>query len=353
MTYTLALENFRCYKQLRQQWTIPVFLLHGPNGGGKTSLIEALSLLTPGRGLRSGTPEQWHQHQAQYPWRIQLGWHHPTGNVHIDTRLQEQRRRFWVNGELLKNQNEIRQWLTVTWPMHLPYDTPALRRSYWNRLVYTLDPDYGPLWLNYEKALKQRNILLAQDSHHDLWFDSLEQELARFASEIYIKRVQSTHRVHEAMAQHKTPFPIPQCVLSGEAETILQQDATGQSYRMQLKANRSMDKLRKSTSMGVHKTTIQWFHPQGQEWSLCSTGEQKSITLSLALAVCRTAWTPNPDHQHFFLIDEGLVHLDEERQTWLWEELHRLPYQCVITGNHCPHFIPSSATVDWPPPTVT
>ena len=351
MTYTLAMDNFRCYHHRRHQWRSPVTMLHGPNGSGKTSWLEALSLLIPGRGLRSCSSEQWHQHHSSDPWRIQLGWDHPTGAVHIETRLSEQRRRFWVNGVLLKNQHEIRQWLTVTWPMHLPHDTPSLRRAYWNRLVYTLDPDYGPLWMHHDKALKQRNALLAQDSHHDLWFDSIESELARLATAIHIKRQEAVEKIHAALANHATPFPAPTCVLSGSTETALEQDPSGNHYRQLLRHGRATDRIKKSTSIGMHKTTVQWFHPNGQEWGVCSTGEQKSITVSLALAVCRAAWNPTTDRQHLFLLDEGLVHLDTERQQWLWEELYHLPYQCLISGNHPPSFVPlsSEALVLWTP----
>jgi DNA replication and repair protein RecF len=330
--YTLSVQSFRCYAHVRKSVEASPLFITGPNGIGKTSFLEALSLFTPGRGLRSAVSGDLKKHDAPGPWRLALHLDSVTGPMVLETGIQDGCRRVWANGVMLKSHTLMRQWVNVVWPMVISADTPSQRRSYLNRMTFTLDVDYGALWLRYEKALRQRNALLQEGTRNGLWYDALEAILGENAVLLFEKRRNALVRIEQAMGQHCTPFPVPRCVMLGAAETSLEGDPTGVHYLSSLRASRPLDFMKKTTSFGLHKTRFECIHPHGREWGLCSAGEQKGLLLSLALAVFRTCMTLQPHGAHFLLMDEGMVHLDQDRQNWLWQELAQLGGYVVVTG---------------------
>ncbi len=332
LVYTLSVQSFRCYEHVRKSVTASPLLITGPNGVGKTSFLEALSLFSPGRGLRGAASGDLKKHDSVPNWRLSLGLSSDTGPMVLETAIQDGCRKVWANGVLLKSHTLIRQWVNVVWPMVIAADTASQRRSYLNRITFTLDVDYGALWLRYEKALRQRNALLQEGQRNGQWYDALESILAESAVRLFEKRCHALQRIDQAMKQQSTPFPTPRCLMLGAAETSLAQDPTGAGYMGMLRTSRPLDLIKKTTSFGLHKTRFECIHPHGREWGLCSAGEQKGLLLSLALAVFRTSMSVQPHGAHFLLMDEGMTHLDLDRQQWLWQELSQLGGYVVVTG---------------------
>ncbi len=321
VVYTVSLESFRCYDFDRTTIDQPVLWITGPNGAGKTSWLEALSLFSPGKGLRGAASGDLQNHGVHTPWRIQLSVDTQTGPVCLETRGSDGARKMLAHGGGLKNQMAMRQWVNMIWPMVISTDTISTRRAYLNRLTFSLDVSYGPLWLRYEKALRQRNILLQQGVTNATWYDAIEDILSETAALLFEKRTAALARIHTAIRGNVTPFPQPQCAMSGEAETSLINDPSGSHYRQVLGQNRGQHRLQKTTSFGLHKTRFLLTHPNGREWGVCSMGEQKGLLLSLALALFRVCLKDQPHVIHFLLLDEGMTHLDEHRTAWLWGEL--------------------------------
>ena len=332
VVYTVSLESFRCYDVNRTTIDRLVLWITGPNGAGKTSWLEALSLFSPGKGLRGAASVDLQKHGAQTPWRVMLSVDGKTGPVCLETHSSDGARKVLVNGVGLKNQMAMRQWVNMIWPMVISTDTTSQRRAYLNRLTFSLDVSYGPLWLRYEKALRQRNILLQQGVTNAMWYEAIEDILSETAALLFQKRTTALARIHTAVKGHITPFPQPQCGMQGDAEASLSNDPSGSHYRQVLGQNRGQHRLKKTTSFGVHKTRFLLTHPNGREWGVCSMGEQKGLLLSLALALFRLCLNDQPDVVHFLLLDEGMTHLDEHRAAWLWDELLVLAGRDVGSG---------------------
>ena len=289
-------------------------------------------MFSPGKGLRGAGSVDLQKHDAQTPWRVMLSVEGKTGPVCLETRRSDGARKVLANGVVLKNQMAMRQWINIIWPMAISSDTTSTRRAYLNRLTFSLDAPYGPLWLRYEKALRQRNILLQQGITNPTWYEALEDILSEMAVLLFQKRTLALARIHRALGGHITPFPQPQCAMDGEAEASLSKDPSGAHYRQVLGQSRAQHRLQKTTSFGLPKTRFLPTHPNGREWGVCSMGEQKGLLLSLALALFRLCLNDQPDVVHFLLLDEGMTHLDEHRAAWLWDELLVLAGRDVGSG---------------------
>ncbi len=278
-------------------------------------------MFSPGKGLRGAASGDLQKQGAQTPWRVMVSVDGKTGPVCLETRGSDGARKVWANGVVLKNQMAMRQWVNMIWPMVISTDTASTRRAYLNRLTFSLDVSYGPLWLRYEKALRQRNLLLQQGVTNGTWYEAIEDILSETAVLLFQKRAAALACIHMAIRGHVTPFPQPQCGMHGEAENSLINDPSGAHYRQVLGQNRGQHRLQKTTPFGLHKTRFLLTHPNGREWGVCSMGEQKGLLLSLALALFRVCVHDQPDVIHFLLLDEGMTHLDEHRTAWLWDEL--------------------------------
>ena len=328
----LSLQGFRCYTSFYKEFSNPLVSLVGPNGVGKTSLLESLSLFSPGKGLRGGPISVFQKLSCDMPWRIRFQLESSTGPLLFETFLQDNRRKVYVNGAPLKNVAALSQWIHMIWPISNLNEGMTARRSYLNRLVFVLFPCYALLVMHYEKALKQRNFLLAQGETNSLWYDSLDQVLAEKGVLIAQYRNRALACLMTEMQLGVTELPVPHLNLEGESETLFNEDGSSSAYAQRLSLLRSRDVMKKTTSFGIHKTRFLMTHPNTREASLCSMGEQKGLLLSITLALLRLSRTHSPEVPHVLLLDEVMAHVDEEKQEWLWQEMRALKAQVFLTG---------------------
>jgi DNA replication and repair protein RecF len=327
---SLSARSFRCYDLFSHTFTDPVVILLGPNGSGKTSLLEALSLLAPGRGMRS-TPSSFLKKQhSDIPWHILFSIETDTGPLILETYETNGMRKISVNRTPLKSHILAHQWLSVLWPPDYWEDKSAHKRAYLNRLVFTLFPSYGELLLKYEKVLRQRSLLLCQNETNQMWYESLEQTLANLGVDIFHQRNQALSAIQEEIYKAETPFPQPALNLEGLLESTFPENNDAQWYAKMLAHKRSQDQIKKSTSFGIHKTQFFITHPNGRNASLCSTGEQKGLLLSIVLAVKRLLIKKHPEKIHILLLDEVMARLDFQRQSWLWQEIAKPQHNTFV-----------------------
>ncbi|MFN3620418.1 DNA replication/repair protein RecF [Sphingorhabdus sp.] len=326
----LNLTDFRNHAELEIRPEAQFIALHGSNGAGKTNILEAVSLLVPGRGLRRAAMSDMPRTEGKGGFTIvaEVG-----GNV-IGTGVsaeQPERRKVRVN-ESNATINSLADWLSVIWLTpamdRLFADGAAVRRRFLDRLVLALDPSHAPLSNRYEKAMQQRNRLLSGTMPPDpLWLDALEAQMAESGRAIQAAR----HAVVEALAAQlrntsSGPFAKPRIALVEKLPTL------DGDFAAEWRKGRRRDAAAGRTLVGPHRADLNVMHSaSGQVAAQCSTGEQKALLLSLILAHAAIVSTQR-DRSPILLLDEVAAHLDPSRRSSLFSLLEETGAQVWMTG---------------------
>ncbi len=317
-------------------------VLTGSNGAGKTNLIEAISLLCPGRGLRGSPFEALSKINGEAGWAVAATIETKDGPVDVGCGLSPQSsgRRVKINGANARSVEEMAAYIRLLWltpAMDGLFTGPAAdRRRFLDRLVMTLIPDHSRSISGFEKTMRQRNRLLEENSDAN-WIKAVEAQMADFAAAIHFARADSIEHLQQ-LANISLTEAFPGSVLSLDpmfgderdnfTSSVALETALIESWRQ----NRALDRVAKRTLIGPHRVDLQVFHRQkSMPAKLCSTGEQKALLIGLILAHSRlvaqmTSITP------ILLLDEIGAHLDPDRRLALFEALQQLNTQVWMTG---------------------
>ena len=338
----LRLNHFRNYAAAALDLDPRHLVLVGPNGAGKTNLLEAVSLLSPGRGLRRAAFEEVAAHGSDDGWAVAATVDTPAGPADIGTGAGtgETGRRVRINGATARTVEEMSEYLRVLWltpAMDGLFTGPASdRRRFLDRLVTTLIPGHSASVADYETALRQRNKLLSDDAE-PRWLAALEAELAIHAAAVHFARTDSLQHLQELIRESVDDgtFPSARLALTAlfdEATEAPSSAALEATLRDRWAASRGQDRAAGRTLVGPHRVDFEVFHAQKQmPAALGSTGEQKALLVGLILAQARlvarmTGIAP------FLLLDEIAAHLDPDRRAALFAALDGLGTQCFMTG---------------------
>ncbi|MCB1378365.1 MAG: DNA replication/repair protein RecF [Alphaproteobacteria bacterium] len=346
----LTLTGFRNYASLRLDVSAMAVALTGANGSGKTNLLEAISLLAPGRGLRGVPFDQLVRHAGPPSWAIAAEVMTSHGAVSIGTGWSgqsegndsaSQGRLVIIDGEVQKGSGALGHVMRVLWL------TPAMdrlfagpvsdRRRFLDRLVAAFDPEQGSRLLVFEKVMRERNLLLEDPRADPAWLSSLEAHMAEAAVAIAAARLTAIDalRAHIATAREHSNFPWSDTAIDGEIETMLSTMPAVRAedeYRRLLNDSRRQDRAAGRTLNGPHRSDLVVVHgPKAMPAGLCSTGEQKALLIGLILAQAR-AVTAVSGIAPMLLLDEVAAHLDRERRRGLFEALAALGCQAWMTG---------------------
>jgi len=336
----LRLSQFRNYASAALDLDGRHLVLVGPNGAGKTNLLEAISLLSPGRGLRGASFDEVGAQGSDGNWAVAVTVETPAGPTDIGTGSNpEGGRRVRINGANARTIEEMSAYLRVLWltpSMDGLFTGPATdRRRFLDRLVTTLIPGHSATVSDYEKAMRQRNRLLDEDAD-PRWLDALEAQLAGLASAVHFARADAIADL-QALAATEPGIDFPSALLG---LTLLFEDrpvpesSTGleDELRTLWAQTRPVDRAAGRTLAGPHRVDLEIVHAQKQmPAALGSTGEQKALLIGLILAHARlvkrtTGIAP------FLLLDEIAAHLDPGRRAALFVALDALQTQCFMTG---------------------
>lgn len=356
---SLALHHFRNYTYAALDSDAPCVILSGPNGAGKTNVLEALSLLSPGRGLRKSKLAAMTQAVSSPPergggpkgWTISAQCDGMLGPVHIGTALDMQsgseRRLVKIDGEAAKSQTALTQHLAISWQTPqmdgLFQESDSARRRYLDRLVYGLDPEHLSRVHAYEHAMRERNRLLGDGRMDALWLSALEERMAQTGVAVCLARLEAVERLNTAMQAHgQGAFPRAQLALKGPMEQALQDgqaalDVEGK-WMDRLASLRLADRAAGRATWGCHRSGFLVTHEAKQsEAAWCSTGEQKALLLSILLAHARARkdWLGAAP---LLLLDEVVAHLDAQRRAALADALEALKTQYWLTGTDAADF---------------
>jgi DNA replication and repair protein RecF len=348
----LTLTDFRSYAMLRFTPVARVNVFAGANGTGKTNLLEAISLLVPGRGLRGAKFSELARRgaNASGSWAVAAQF---SDGLEIGTGMADNapdRRIFRLNGAKPRTQAEVGETLAAVWltPQmdRLFTDTASGRRKFLDRLVLALEPGHAREIAGFEAASAQRNRLLAEGGEAG-WLAALEDAMARHAVAATAARTSLLLRLNAAIeAGRADPFPrVALALACGIAERLAASPAVEleDELRGALAQARAQDAAQKSPSLGPQKADFLIADAaSGRPAALSSTGQQKSMLLGIVLghaAMIEASRGQAP----ILLLDEPLVHLDAARRAALFAALNGARYTAWLTGTDLEQFSPLTA----------
>jgi DNA replication and repair protein RecF len=345
----LTLKNFRNYADLRLDVEHSAVVLTGANGAGKTNLLEAISLLAPGRGLRSAAFEELVRHGSASGWAVAAKILFSAELVSLGTaygggppsREPSRTRRTVIDGLPQKSSGSLSRYVRILWltpPMDRIFSGPASdRRRLMDRLTAAIDPDHSARVSNFEKLLRERHRLLSRAGSDPSWLSSLEHRMAEEAVALAAGRLSALDALTAEMREREgTTFPWVRLALDGALECDLQSMPAVQvedRYRTMLADSRALDRTTGRTAAGPHRTDIRVVHgPKAMDAVNCSTGEQKAMLISIILAHAKAMKNTLGGMLPILLLDEVVAHLDADRREGLFNELRGLGAQCWLTG---------------------
>ncbi|WP_019013404.1 DNA replication/repair protein RecF [Elioraea tepidiphila] len=356
----LTLTRFRSYTALTARFAAPIAVLVGENGAGKTNLLEAISLLTPGRGLRGARLAEFARREPDgstaAAWAVAGRFTTPEGPLDLGTGVEEAgatRRTFLLDGAAPRSQAEIAARVAAVWltPQmdRLFQDGASARRRFLDRLVWAIEPGHAREVAAYETALAERNRLLAGRAD-PAWLDGLEDAMARHGIAVAAARRGLVARLNHVLAGGIAgAFPAARAEVACDWAAALDSGpalAAEEALRARLREGRGADAASGTTRIGPHRADLALIHgPKNLPAALCSTGEQKALLVSVVLghaALIAEARGFAP----ILLLDEVAAHLDEPRREALFTALAALPAQAFLTGMEGRVFAPLAAVAE-------
>jgi len=340
----LKLSDFRNYTEL----TLPLgpghVVLTGENGSGKTNLIEAVSFLSPGRGLRRASYDDVARTSGHDGFAIHASLDCMIyGDAEIGTGTAgggEGGRKVRINSNAASG-DELLDYARILWVVPsmdgLFTGGASDRRRFLDRMVLAIDTGHGKRVLDYEKAMRSRNRLLSEGNSDNQWLDAIESQMAELGIAIAAARSEAM-RLIAAMIERlpaEGPFPKADCFLEGTLEQRIGLEAAldlEEDFRRTMRDGRARDRAAGRTLEGPHRTDLIVQHrPKSMPAALCSTGEQKALLIGLILAHARLTGELS-GMAPILLLDEIAAHLDTGRRAALFGILDDLGGQAFMTG---------------------
>ena len=345
-------SDFRNYAAAKLNVDERPVVLTGPNGAGKTNLLEALSFLAPGRGLRRAALAEVCRRSGdgEAPargWAVAARLEAEGGPVEIGTGIEPPadgaaaRRIVHIDGVDAGAQSVLAHWVSLNWlspEMDRLFDHGAAdRRRFLDRLVYAFDREHSARLNRYERTMRERTRLLrGRGGRNDpAWLDALESTMAEAGVAVAAARRGLARRLDEICRAATGPFPAASVAVDGALEAMLDDApalAVEDAVRERLKGLRGVDTEAGRATLGPHRSDLACIHlakacPAAQ----CSTGEQKALLIRIILAHGRLI-AAERGFAPLMLLDEVGAHLDAERRRALFEEVLALGSQAWMTG---------------------
>ncbi len=325
----LKINNFRSYKKLELCFDSNPTVIFGKNGAGKTNLLEAISLLYPGKGIRRSSFHDMVNLSSNLPWNVEAVCRGRDKLFEIETSSEGKGRVVKIDGKKVP-QNNLSSSLKIIWflpPMdRIWMESSKERRKFLDRMVFSLDINHAKRCTQYEKLLRDRNRLLKDHIEDGSWYLAIEKQMATLGFEIDNSRREFIEKLNTALSEKHHYFPPVK--LSLKDEPIESKEAFFENLINQ----RGNDLVHGRTNFGPHSDDIQGFYIQKEiDTKYCSTGEQKLSIISIILSNAKLI-KERHNLSPILLLDEITAHLDEVRKESLFSELVSLESQFFISG---------------------
>ncbi|MGB8623679.1 MAG: DNA replication/repair protein RecF [Paracoccaceae bacterium] len=330
----LTLSHFRSHRSARLELDGRPVAVFGPNGAGKTNILEAVSLLSPGRGLRRAAAEEMARRPEALGWKV---------SALLQSLHQVHEVETWAEGGAPRAvridgkgapQLALGRIARVLWLVpsmdRLWIEGAEGRRRFLDRMTLSFAPGHAEASLSYDKAMRDRNRLLKDQVRDAAWYGALEAQMAKAGAVIMANREMALARIGEAQEGAETAFPAALLALAGPegADTPANEDALTSAFA----EGRARDLLAGRTLIGPHRADLEAVYAaKSVPAPQCSTGEQKALLISLILANAR-ALSQDFGAPPILLLDEVAAHLDAGRRAALYDEICALGAQAIMTG---------------------
>jgi DNA replication and repair protein RecF len=347
----LKLTNYRCYEFARLEVDDRPVVLTGPNGAGKTNLLEAISYLVPGRGLRGAKLSDVGRNvsalgENRLGWAVAAQIGHDGKIVDIGTGLDtgysdpnRERRVIKIDGKNRMRQSELGKYASALWltPQmdQLFIGGSSSRRRFLDNLIIGIDRDHAGLVSAYEHSMRSRNKLLKENRRDEKWLGSIEEDIARYGVAVAAKRQDVVERLNQLAQADPGTFPSAHITIIGLIESLLDEFPAlevEERVRSELVTLRSTDNDMRGPKIGPHRSDLVVLNvTSGLEASQCSTGEQKALLVRIILAA--TSLNALEKGQiPLLLLDEVAAHLDTTRRKALFDTICKMGIQAWMTG---------------------
>lgn len=329
----LTLSHLRSHRHTTLTLDERPVAIFGPNGAGKTNILEAVSLLSPGRGLRRAQADELIRRPETIGWKVKALLQSTSTLHEVETSAEPGKPRSVLIDGKSSPQVALGKIARIVWLIpamdRLWIEGADGRRRFLDRITMSFDPSHAQMVLTYEKAMRERNRLLkdmVRDAH---WYVALEKQMAECGAAIMVARTAAIDRLRQAQEGAETSFPAASLVLV-HPERDLPTDA--ETMRAVLDENRAADLRAGRTLVGPHRVDLSaTYIEKGVPAAQCSTGEQKALLISLVLTNAR-ALAEDAGAPPLILLDEVAAHLDADRRAALYNEICALGAQAWMTG---------------------
>ncbi len=343
---SVYLNNFRSYPYLVLETNAPIVVITGENGTGKTNLLEAVSLLSPSKGIRKAKLYDLPANVSHTKsWAISANLFH---SIYGDTQFGvgdltqgEGKKIIRMNGETLKTHQELGKMITQLWLTpamdRFVVDSPSVRREFIDHVGWTFHLEHADHILVYEQALKERSRLLKDGIRDKIWLLGLEKTISQMGVSIVSWRKTTIDFLKKIIQDVLVPsgFPSFDLFFEGEIEKWFDQKSALEienAFKQHLEDSREVDAIKGGTSVGPHRSDLSFiFHHKNIPGYLCSTGEQKILILGLILSSIKLLELKSSGVP-ILLLDEVIAHLDSKYRFLLFDQIKNLKVQTWMTG---------------------
>ena len=341
------MTDFRCFGRAVIETDGRPVVLTGANGAGKTSVLEALSMLTPGPGLRGARLADLARREAGdgASWAVAADVHGFAGPVAIGTGTVpgavsgEARRTLRIDGRPARGQAALAEVVAALWLTpamdRLFTDGAGSRRRFFDRLVFGFDAGHASRLAAYERAMRERSRLLREGGSDPAWLTALEARMAGNGIALAAARRTTMRRLASELGAGAGPFPGAEAGFDGGVEGLLDRmpavDAEAH-LAAALADSRVHDSHAGGAAVGPHRSDLVVRHGvSGAPAAQCSTGEQKALLIAMVLATARLQAAVR-GAAPLLLLDEVVAHLDADHRVALFDEVHHVGAQAWLTG---------------------
>lgn len=330
---SLTLSHFRSHLRAELHLDGRPVAIHGNNGAGKTNILEAVSLFSPGRGLRRASAADMVRRPEALGWKLKAVLQAPDQAYEVETWSEEGAARQVRIDNKASNQIALGQICRVVWLVpvmdRLWVEAAEGRRRFLDRIALSFEPSHAEATLAYEKAMRERNKLLKEQIGDGAWYRVVEARMAEAGHRIHVVRQSAVQRLTEAQKGAETAFPTAELEL---VQSEGEMPAAEADFVTALAEGRMRDMAAGRTLVGPHRSDlIGTYAHKGIAAKDCSTGEQKALLVSLVLANAR-ALAASTGAPPILLLDEVAAHLDAGRRGALYDEICALGAQAWMTG---------------------